>query len=121
MRADDQCRRFVQADMLGLDEDVVVGRSRMRQIDHGSGRRRVGGDRHEMRRRRDLAGVLLIFIRVIDDGEVGIRRIVDLRNTPATAAIEPSSPNSPSTVKPLKASGGIAPIAAISPSAIGRS
>jgi hypothetical protein len=42
-------------------------------------------------------------------------------STPATAAIEPSRPSSPSTVKPLNASGGIAPIAAISPSAIGRS
>jgi DNA invertase Pin-like site-specific DNA recombinase len=42
-------------------------------------------------------------------------------NTPATGAMEPSSPSSPSTVKPLSASGGIAPIAAIRPSAIGRS
>ena len=42
-------------------------------------------------------------------------------STPATGAIEPSSPNSPSTVKPLSASGGIAPMAPISPSAIGRS
>ena len=42
-------------------------------------------------------------------------------NTPATGAIEPSSPSSPSTVKPEIASGGSAPIAAISPSAIGRS
>jgi len=42
-------------------------------------------------------------------------------STPATGAIEPSSPSSPSTVKPESASGGIAPIAAISPSAIGRS
>lgn len=42
-------------------------------------------------------------------------------NTPATGAIDPSSPSSRSTVKPLSASGGIAPIAAISPSAIGRS
>ena len=42
-------------------------------------------------------------------------------STPATAAIEPSSPSSPSTVKPFSASGGIAPIAAIRPSAIGRS
>ena len=37
------------------------------------------------------------------------------------AAIDPSRPSSPSTVNPLSASGGIAPIAAISPSAIGRS
>ena len=36
-------------------------------------------------------------------------------------AIEPSSPSSPSTVKPESASCGMAPIAAISPSAIGRS
>ena len=36
-------------------------------------------------------------------------------------AIAPSSPSSPSTVKPEIASCGIAPIAAISPSAIGRS
>ena len=42
-------------------------------------------------------------------------------NTPATGAIEPSSPSSPSTVKPAMASGGTAPMAAISPSAIGRS
>ena len=42
-------------------------------------------------------------------------------STPATGAIEPSRPSSPSTVKPLSASGGIAPIAAIRPSAIGRS
>ncbi len=42
-------------------------------------------------------------------------------STPATGAIEPSSPSSPSTVKPVSASGGIAPIAAIRPSAIGRS
>src|SRR4051812_1808970 len=31
-------------------------------------------------------------------------------NTPATGAIDPSSPSSPSTVKPFNASGGIAPI-----------
>jgi hypothetical protein len=42
-------------------------------------------------------------------------------NTPATAAIEPSSPSSPSTVKPASESCGTAPIAAIRPSAIGRS
>jgi len=42
-------------------------------------------------------------------------------STPATGAIEPSSPSSPSTVKPESASGGIAPIAAIRPSAIGKS
>ncbi len=42
-------------------------------------------------------------------------------STPATAAIEPSRPSSPSTVKPASASCGIAPIAAIRPSAIGRS
>ncbi len=42
-------------------------------------------------------------------------------NTPATGAIDPSSPSSPSTVKPESASGGIAPMAAIRPSAIGRS
>ena len=42
-------------------------------------------------------------------------------STPATAAIEPSRPSSPSTVKPGSASAGIAPIAAIRPSAIGRS
>ena len=40
---------------------------------------------------------------------------------PATGAIEPSRPSSPKTVKPDSASWGIAPIAAISPSAIGRS
>ncbi len=42
-------------------------------------------------------------------------------NTPATLAIEPSRPSSPSTVKPFAASCGIAPIAPIRPSAIGRS
>jgi len=42
-------------------------------------------------------------------------------STPATGAIDPSRPSSPSTVKPERASGGIAPIAAIRPSAIGRS
>jgi hypothetical protein len=42
-------------------------------------------------------------------------------STPATGAIDPSRPSSPSTVKPPSASGGIAPIAAIRPSAIGRS
>ena len=42
-------------------------------------------------------------------------------STPATAATEPSRPSSPSTVKPASASGGMAPIAAIRPSAIGRS
>src|SRR6195256_5018264 len=42
-------------------------------------------------------------------------------STPATGAIDPSRPSSPSTVKPDSASGGIAPIAAINPSAIGRS
>jgi hypothetical protein len=42
-------------------------------------------------------------------------------STPATAAIEPSSPSSPNTVKPAMASCGTAPIAAIRPSAIGRS
>jgi hypothetical protein len=42
-------------------------------------------------------------------------------STPATGAIDPSRPSSPSTVKPLSASEGIAPIAAISPSAIGKS
>ena len=42
-------------------------------------------------------------------------------SAPATAAIEPSRPSSPSTEKPASASCGIAPIAAISPSAIGRS
>src|SRR5437763_9799818 len=41
--------------------------------------------------------------------------------TPATAAMEPSRPSSPSTVKPESASAGMAPIAAIRPSAIGRS
>src|ERR1700738_5516853 len=40
-------------------------------------------------------------------------------STPATGAIEPSRPSSPSTVKPDNASGGIAPIAAIRPSANG--
>src|SRR5690348_1162763 len=38
---------------------------------------------------------------------------------PATAAIDPSRPSSPSTVNPDNASEGIAPIAAIRPSAIG--
>lgn len=42
-------------------------------------------------------------------------------STPATGAIEPSRPSSPNTVKPARASWGMAPIAAISPSAIGRS
>src|SRR5262245_39899498 len=42
-------------------------------------------------------------------------------NTPATGAIEPSRPSSPRTVKLLSASCGMAPIAAISPSAIGKS
>ena len=42
-------------------------------------------------------------------------------STPATAAIEPSRPSSPSTVKPASASCGMAPIPAISPSAIGKS
>ena len=41
--------------------------------------------------------------------------------TPATGAMEPSNPNSPNTVKPARASDEIAPIAAIRPSAIGRS
>jgi hypothetical protein len=41
--------------------------------------------------------------------------------TPATAAIEPSRPSSPNTANPESASWGMAPIAAISPSAIGRS
>ena len=42
-------------------------------------------------------------------------------STPATAASEPSRPSSPSTEKPANASDGMAPIAAIRPSAIGRS
>lgn len=42
-------------------------------------------------------------------------------STPATEVIEPSSASSPSTVKPASASAGIAPIAAMTPSAIGRS
>ena len=42
-------------------------------------------------------------------------------STPATLAIDPSRPSSPSTVKPFAASCGIAPIAPIRPSAIGRS
>ncbi len=42
-------------------------------------------------------------------------------STPATGEIEPSSPSSPSTVNPETASCGMAPIAAIRPSAIGRS
>ena len=42
-------------------------------------------------------------------------------STPATGAIEPSRPSSPSTVKPATASCGMAPMAAIRPSAIGRS
>jgi hypothetical protein len=41
--------------------------------------------------------------------------------TPATGAIEPSRPSSPSTVQPESASDGMAPISAINPSAIGRS
>jgi hypothetical protein len=41
--------------------------------------------------------------------------------TPVTGATEPSRPSSPKTVKPDIASAGIAPIAAISPRAIGRS
>ncbi len=41
--------------------------------------------------------------------------------TPATAAIDPSSPSSPNTANPESASCGMAPIAAIRPSAIGRS
>jgi hypothetical protein len=40
---------------------------------------------------------------------------------PATAAIEPSRPSSPNTANPDSASCGMAPIAAISPSAMGRS
>jgi hypothetical protein len=42
-------------------------------------------------------------------------------STPATALIVPSSASSPMTAKPSSASGGIAPIAAITASAIGRS
>ena len=42
-------------------------------------------------------------------------------SVPATVAIEPSSASSPSTQKPSIASRAIAPTAAISPSAIGRS
>ena len=42
-------------------------------------------------------------------------------STPATEVIEPSSASSPSTVKPFNASAGIAPMAAITPSAMGRS
>ncbi len=41
--------------------------------------------------------------------------------TPATGAIEPSRPSSPKTANPDSASWGMAPIAAIRPSAIGRS
>jgi hypothetical protein len=41
--------------------------------------------------------------------------------TPATEVIEPSRASSPSTVKPARASPGIAPIAAMMPTAIGRS
>jgi hypothetical protein len=40
---------------------------------------------------------------------------------PATVAIEPSSDNSPSAQKPSIASRAMAPVAAISPSAMGRS
>ena len=42
-------------------------------------------------------------------------------STPETAVIEPSRASSPSTVKPASASDGIAPIAAMTPSAMGRS
>jgi hypothetical protein len=42
-------------------------------------------------------------------------------STRATGAIEPSRPSSPRTAKPDSASCGMAPIAAISPSAIGKS
>ncbi len=42
-------------------------------------------------------------------------------STPATAVSVPSSASSPSAVKPSSASGGIAPMAAMMPSAIGRS
>jgi hypothetical protein len=42
-------------------------------------------------------------------------------STPATAEIEPSRPSSPSTVKPFVASCGMAAMAPIRPSAIGRS
>jgi hypothetical protein len=41
--------------------------------------------------------------------------------TPATGAIDPSRPSSPKTANPATASWGMAPIAAIKPSAIGRS
>ena len=42
-------------------------------------------------------------------------------STPATGVSVPSSASSPSTVKPASASAGIAPIAAMTASAIGRS
>ncbi len=42
-------------------------------------------------------------------------------STPATGAIRPSSDSSPMAAQPFRASGGITPIAASTPSAIGRS
>jgi hypothetical protein len=42
-------------------------------------------------------------------------------STPATGVMAPSSASSPSTVKPSRASEGMAPMAAMTPSAMGRS
>ena len=54
-------------------------------------------------------------------GELGLDGSIAAGSTPATGANEPSRPSSPRTVYPRSASCGIAPIAAIRPSAIGRS
>src|SRR5262249_46235095 len=62
---------------------------------------------------RALGALLALDVLEVD------QRAIDF--APATAAIEPSRPSSPSTLKPESASAGMPPIAAIRPSAIGRS
>ena len=54
--ADDQCRRFAQGKCLGADEDPVVGRPLLREIDDRSAVRACARNRHGLRGRIGLAG-----------------------------------------------------------------
>src|SRR6516165_7629800 len=74
--ADDQRSRFALGKALRLDENPVVGRAALREVDHGRGCARLRRDGDELRRRRLAAGVLLAPLDIIDHGEIGLRRIV---------------------------------------------
>lgn len=71
-RADNQGGGFARRECPGFDEDPVIGPAVMRKIDHRRGIGGLSGNRHELRRRRDLAGIGLRSIGVVDDGKIGV-------------------------------------------------